>query len=96
MRLDRVENVAVAYFYSDFTAQKEQSSANMLGALKRVIGALGKRLGGIAQAYEDHKKAVDGWGRQLSNIMKMPQPLLPTSAHSHVPMLPMNSRQNLE
>jgi len=75
VRLDREENVAVECFYSDFTAQKEQSSMNMLSALlKQVVGALGERQGGIAQAYEDQKKkAIDGWGRQLSNIMKMPQ-----------------------
>ena len=55
--------MVVECFHSYFTAQKEQSSTNMLGALlKRVMGALGERQGRIAQAYEDQKKkpSMDG------------------------------------
>ena len=48
--------MVVACFHS---AQKEQSPTNMLGALlKRAVGALGERLGGIAPAYEDQKKDI--------------------------------------
>ena len=70
----RGQNVAVACFYFDFAAQKEQSSVSMLGALlKQVVSGLEKVPGEIAQAYEDQKKVLDGRGPRLSDIVKMLQ-----------------------
>ena len=70
----RGRRVAVACFYFDFAAQKEQSSASMLGAvLKQVVSGLEEIPEEVAQAYEDHKKVIDGRGLQLSGIVKMLQ-----------------------
>ena len=50
------QNVAVACFYFDFAAQREQPSTSMLGALlKQVVSGLEEVLGGIAKAYEKQK-----------------------------------------
>jgi len=66
--------VAVACFYFDFAAQKEQSPASMLGALlKQVVSGLEAIPGEVAQAYEEHKNVIDGWGPQLADIVKMLQ-----------------------
>ena len=47
------QGVTVAGFYFDYAAQKEQSPANMLGAvLRQVVGGLGEAPEEIAQAYE--------------------------------------------
>ena len=65
---------AVACFYFDFAAQKEQSWAGMLGSLpKQVVSGMGEVPGEIAQAYEDHKKVIDGRGLQLADIVRMLQ-----------------------
>jgi len=65
---------AVACFYFDFAAQKEQSWAGMLGSLLRqVVSEMGEVPGEIAQAYEDHKKVIDGRGLQLADIVRMLQ-----------------------
>jgi len=65
---------AVACFYFDFAAQKEQSWAGMLGSLlKQVVSGMGEVPGEIAQAYEDHKKMIDGRGLQLADIVRMLQ-----------------------
>ena len=70
----RGQNVAVACFYFDFAAQKEQSSTSMLGALlKQAVGGLGEVPGEIAQAYEEQKAVIGGRGPQLSDIVKMMQ-----------------------
>jgi len=70
----RGKNVAVACFYFDFAARREQSSTRMLGALlKQIVGGLGEIPGGISQAYEDQKKVIGGRGPQLSDIAKMLQ-----------------------
>jgi len=70
----RGKNVAVACFYFDFAARREQSSTRMLGALlKQIVGGLGEIPGGISQAYEDQKKVIGGRGPQLSDIAKLLQ-----------------------
>ena len=67
------QNAAVAWFYFDFAAQKEQSPVSVLGALlKQVIRGLGEVPGEIAQAYEDQER-VGGRGPQLADIVKMLQ-----------------------
>ena len=70
----RDRGVAVACFYFDFAAQKEQSSASMLGALlKQVVSGLEEIPEEIEQAYEDHKRVIDGRGLQIVEIVKMLQ-----------------------
>jgi len=70
----RGQGTAVACFYFDFAAQKEQSSASMLGAvLKQVVSGLEKVPEGMAQAYEDQKKVIGGREPQLDDIVKMLQ-----------------------
>jgi len=64
--------MAVACFYFDFAAEKEQSSSSMLGAvLKQVVSGLEEIPEEIAQAYKDHKKVIDGRGVQLADIVNM-------------------------
>ena len=68
------QNIAVACFYFDFAARREQSSKNVLGALlKQVVGGLGEIPGEISQAYKDQGKVIGGRGPQLSDIAKMLQ-----------------------
>ena len=68
------QRIAVACFYFDFAAQKEQSPTSMLGALqKQVVGGLEEIPKEIVQAYKDHKKVIDGRGLQLEDILKMLQ-----------------------
>jgi len=70
----RGKNVAVACFYFNFAAQKEQSSASMLGSLlKQVVGGLGEVPEEIAEAYEDQKKVIGGRAPQLPDIVNMLQ-----------------------
>jgi len=70
----RRQEVAVACFYFDFAAQKEQSSASMLGAvLRQTVSGLENVPGEIAQAYQDQKKFLGGRGPQLADIVKMLQ-----------------------
>jgi len=70
----RGRKAAVACFYFDFAAQKEQSPASMLGALlKQVVSGLEEIPEEIAQAYEEHKNVIDGQGPQLTDIVKMLQ-----------------------
>ena len=72
----RGQNVAVACFYFDFAAQKEQSSTSMLGALlKQLVGGLGEVPEEIARAYEG-QKVIGGRGPQLSDIVKILQTII--------------------
>jgi len=68
------QNVAVACFYFDFAAQREQSSTSILGALlKQVVSGLEGIPKEIAQAYEDQKMVIGGRAPRLSDIVKMLQ-----------------------
>ena len=70
----RGRRTAVACFYFDFAAQKEQSPTSMLGALlKQVVSGLEEIPEEIVQAYKDHKKVIDGRGLQVADIVKMLQ-----------------------
>ena len=70
----RGEDVAVACFYFDFAAQKEQSSTSMLGALlKQLVAGLAEVPGEIVQAYENHKNSIGGRRPRHANIVKMLQ-----------------------
>ena len=67
----RGKYVAVACFYFDFAAQKEQRSTSMMGALlKQIVAGLEEVPGEISQAYEDQKKVVGGRRPQLGDIVK--------------------------
>ena len=68
------QNVAVACFYFDFAAQRDQSSTSMLGALlKQVVSGLGEVPGEIVEAYEKQKMVIGGRRLELSDILKMLQ-----------------------
>ena len=68
------QGVTVACFYFDFAAQKEQSPANVLGAvLKQVVSGLGEVPKEIAQTYEDQKEVIGGREPRLADIVKMLQ-----------------------
>ena len=70
----RGQDVAVACFYFDFAAQREQPSTGILGALlKQVVNGLEEVPGEIAKAYEDQKKVIGGRRPELSDILKMLQ-----------------------
>jgi len=72
--LARGQNAAVACFYFDFAAQKEQSSASVLGALlKQAVRGLEEVPEKIVQAYKDQEKVIGGRGPQLGDIVKMLQ-----------------------
>jgi len=70
----RGQGAAIACFYFDFAARKEQSSASVMGALlKQIVSGLEEIPGEIAEAYEDQKPVVGGRGPQLASIVKMLQ-----------------------
>ena len=76
------ENTAVACFYFDFAARKEQSVTNMLGSLlKQVVGGMPKVPEEIFRAFQEQRKAIGGRGLRLSDMVKMLQTItseLPT------------------
>jgi len=68
----REHNVAVACSYPDFSAGREQSSTNMLGALlKQILGGLREIPREISQSYENQKMVIGGRAPGLSDISKM-------------------------
>jgi len=70
----RGKGVAVACFYFDFAAQKEQSPTSMLGALlKQVVSGMEEVPEEIVQDYVDQKKVLGGRRPLLSDIMRMLQ-----------------------
>jgi len=70
----RGQNVTVACLYLDFTAQREQSSTSMLGALlKQIVVGLGEVPEEIVEAYEEQKNFLGGRKPQHTDIVKMLQ-----------------------
>jgi len=70
----RGQNAAVACFYFDFAAQKEQSPTSVLGSLLRqVVGGLEKIPAKIIQAFRDQGKVIGGRKLELSEIVEMLQ-----------------------
>ena len=68
------QNAAVACFYFDFAARKEQSVANMLGSLlKQIISGMGTIPEEISRAFQAQKMAIGGRGPRLPDIVKMLQ-----------------------
>ena len=70
---DRAEqNTAIACFYFDYAAQKEQSPTNMLGSLlKQVVGGSNEIPEKIVQVFKDQKRFIGGRGLQLSQILEL-------------------------
>jgi len=70
----RGQGAAIACFYFDFAARKEQSSVSVLGALlKQVVSGLEEIPEEIVEAYEDQRPVVGGRGPQLAAIVRMLQ-----------------------
>jgi len=68
------QNTAVACFYLDFAARKEQSVASILGSLLRqVVGGMEKVPEEITQVFQKEKMAIGGRGPRLPVIVKMLQ-----------------------
>ena len=70
----RGQSTAVACFYFDFAARKEQSATSMLGSLlKQVVGGMENIPSEISQAFREQKKVIGGRRLQLPDIVKMLQ-----------------------
>jgi len=70
----RRQNTAVACFYLDFAARKEQSATNILGSLlKQIVSGMESIPEDISHAFQEEKKAIGGRGPQLVDIVKMLQ-----------------------
>ena len=66
------EDIAVACFYFDFAAQKEQSAVGMLGALlKQVVSGFEEIPKEVLVAFRRHKKVIGGRKLQLPEIVKL-------------------------
>ncbi|RPA93972.1 hypothetical protein L873DRAFT_1657161, partial [Choiromyces venosus 120613-1] len=69
----RGQNTAVACFYFDFAARKEQTATNMLGSLlKQMVSGMERIPEEISRAYEE-QKAIGGRAPRLPEIVKMLQ-----------------------
>ena len=68
------QNFAVACFYFNFAAQKEQSSTSVLNALlKQVVSGLSEMPEEVARAYGNQKKVIGGRGPRLSDVVRILQ-----------------------
>ena len=68
----RGQNAAVACFYFDFAAQKEQSPTNVLSSLlKQVVGGLENIPEKIVQAFRDQEKVIGGRKLGLGEVVEM-------------------------
>ena len=70
----REQNIAISFFYADFTAREEQSSANILGSLlKQIVGGLERIPDKISRTFQDHKKVIGGRELRVPEIVQMLQ-----------------------
>jgi len=68
------QNAAVACFYFDFAAQKEQSPSTVLSSLlKQLVGGLENIPAKIVEAFRDQKKTTGGRRLELGQVVKMLQ-----------------------
>jgi len=68
------QDIAVACFYIDYAARKEQSPTNVLGSLlKQIVGGLEKVPDEIRQAFQHHKRVIGGRRLRVAEIMEMLQ-----------------------
>jgi len=70
----RGQDTAIACFYFDFAARKEQSVTSMLGSLaKQVVGGMERVPDEISRAFQEQKLAIGGREPRLPDIVKMLQ-----------------------
>ena len=70
----REQNAAVACFYFDFAAQKEQSPTTVLSSiLKQLVRGFEEIPAKIVQAFRDQKKATGGRRLELGEVVEMLQ-----------------------
>ena len=70
----RGQNTAVACFYFDFAARKEQSATSMLGSLlKQVVSGMERIPEEISQAFQEQKEVIGGRAPRLPDLVKMLQ-----------------------
>ena len=66
------QGIAVACFYFDFAAQKEQSAASMLGALlKQVVSGMDPIPEEIVDMFQKQKKIIGGRKLRLPEIVRL-------------------------
>ena len=71
------QDAAVAFFYFDFAAQKEQSPITVLSSLlKQIIGGLEEIPSNIARAFRRQEKVYGAWKLGLGEIAEMLQDIL--------------------
>ena len=71
---ERGQNAAVACFYFDFAAQKEQSPTSIMSSLlKQVVHGLEEIPAKIAQAFRNQKNIIGGRELGLDEIVEMLQ-----------------------
>ena len=71
------QNIAIACFYFDFAARKEQSATSALGSLlKQMISGMERIPEEILRAFQEQKKAIGGRAPQLVDIVKMLQAIV--------------------
>jgi len=70
----RGQSIAVAYFYFDFAARKEQSATSMLGSLlKQIVRGMTVIPEDISRAFREEGMGVGGPGPRLPDMVKMLQ-----------------------
>ena len=65
------KDVAVVGLYCDFLAQKEQSTANMLGAILKQLARRGEIPKDIQEAFRKARERIGGLGLQLSDQVEI-------------------------
>jgi len=71
------QDAAVAFFYFDFAAQKEQSPIRVLSSLlKQIVGGLEEIPPNIARAFRRQEKVFGAWKLGLGKIAEMLQDIL--------------------
>jgi len=77
-------STAVACFYFDFAAQKEQSAASMLGSLlKQIVNGMERVPEEVWRAWREQKKTIGGRRLQLADAVKILQ-LVTSSQHTFI------------
>ena len=67
----RKEDIAVACFYCDFPAQRDQTTANIMGAILRQLVGRGGIPNDIRWAFQEGKREVGGRRLLHADLMKM-------------------------
>ena len=68
----RGQNTAVACFYFDFAARKEQSATNVLGSLlKQIVSGMGIIPEEISRAFQEHKNVGLPIGHAVRRAMRI-------------------------